>query len=583
MLTRRTWMAGTTGLLLTRFRQGVAQDAQRPPTTAAPFEAVPVATGRRAVAATVHPRATEAAMETFRHGGNAADAAVAAGIMLAVVDGHNSGLGGGCFILARSADGQVTAIDGRETAPAAAHPRMYFRDGEPVPTLSRTGPLASGVPGAVAAYHRLSTTLGTGGRWSAAVRDAAEVAEEGFSLPGGYANRLASVAADLRRFEGSGKIFLHPDGTPLAAGERLVQPDLARTLRELADGPDAFYQGRFADLLDRWMGQNEGILTKADLAAYRAVDRQPVESQFRSHRLFGFPPPSSGGIHVAQILGMLERFDLPAINADRPVTYQHLVAEAMRRAFADRAKWLGDPDFTRVPLGLVDPDYLRQLSATIREDHATPDVEAGMPPGANERFYGNPDRHTTHLAAADDQGNWVAITATVNTTLGSKVVIPETGVVMNNEMDDFAIAPGVPNVFGLIGREANAPEAGKRPLSSMSPTIVLRDDQPVLSCGAAGGPRIISATAQIVLGVLGLGQDLATAMAAPRIHHQWRPDRVHVESRHDEVIAAGLRQLGHQVKQGGSIGTAQGLARDVEGQLTAASEPRLDSSGASAM
>ena len=563
-------------------RKLVAQQATLSPATATAGTSFQVASGRRAVAATVHPLATEAAMETFRQGGNAADAAVAAGLMLGVVDGHNSGLGGGCFILARSADGTVMAIDGRETAPAAATPTMYFRDGQPVPALSRTGPLASGVPGAVAAYHRLSTTLGTN-RWAAATEAAAEVAEEGFFITRSYATRLASVAEELRQFEASREIFLHPDGTPLAAGERLAQPALARTLRELADGPDAFYRGRFADLLDRWMRRHDGIMTKEDLAGYQTVDRQPVMSSFRQHQVLGFPPPSSGGIHVAQILGMLERFDLAAIHADRPVLYYHLVAEAMRRAFADRAQWLGDPDFTRVPLGLVDPDYLQRLSASIREDRVTEGIEAGMPPGADERFFGNANRHTTHLTAADDEGNWVAITATVNTTLGSKVVIPETGVVMNNEMDDFAIAPGIPNAFGLLGREANAPQAGKRPLSSMSPTIVLRDEQPVLTCGAAGGPRIISATVQIVLRVLGLGDDVATALAAARIHHQWRPDQVSVESRLDTTISDGLRELGHQVQRGGSIGTAQGIGRTAGGQLIAASEPRVESSRAAAL
>lgn len=583
MLTRRAW--------LTRAAGGIA---------AAPFSWIPVsrgwgqegstvggessgqvATGRRGVAATVHPLATEAAIETMRRGGNAADAAVAAGLMLGVVDGHNSGLGGGCFVLARSADGRVLAIDGRETAPAAATPRMYFRDGEPAPMLSRTGPLASGVPGAVAAYHRLSTELGTG-RWSEACRAAAEVAEEGFPLPSGYASRLASVAEDVRRFEASRQVFLHDDGAPLAAGERLVQPDLAGTLREIAGGPDAFYRGRFAEAAGRWMRANGGILTADDFGRYRAVTRRPVESEFRGNRVIGFPPPSSGGVHVAQILGMLERFDLASIAAESPVTYYHLVAESMRRAFADRAKWLGDPDFAKVPLGLVDSDYLRERGASIRIDAATPGVEAGTPPGAETRVFGGAERHTTHFTAADGEGNWVAITATVNTTLGSKVVIPGTGVVMNNEMDDFAIAPGVPNAFGLLGTEANAPDAGKRPLSSMSPTIVTRDGEPVLSCGAAGGPRIISAAAQIVLDVLALQRGLPEAMAAGRVHHQWRPDEVRIESRLGESVQTGLTELGHTVRRGGSIGTAQGIARDADGVLTAASEPRVDDSRAGA-
>lgn len=553
-----------------------------------------VGIGRRYAVATVHPLATDAAMRTFREGGNAADAAVAAALMLSVVDGHNSGLGGGCFILARAADGQVLAIDGREMAPAAAHPEMYFRNGRVDPSLSRTGPLASGVPGAVAAYYRLSTTLGTG-RWGSALMRAAEVAEAGFALPPSYARRIASVAEDLRRFPASREIFLRPDGTPPQAGDRIVQADLAGTLRELVPGPDAFYRGRFAESLHRWMKNHGGILTADDLRAYREVRREPVRTTFRGHEVIGFPPPSSGGIHVAQILGLLQRFDLASIANDSPGTFYHLVAEAMRLAFADRAEWLGDPDFTPVPRGLLDEEYLRRRSAEIREDRVADSVAAGDPPDADSRLFGQgpegmpavddpaePGRHTTHLTAADAAGNWIAITATVNTTLGSKVVIPETGVVMNNEMDDFAIAPGVPNAFGLIGREANAPESGKRPLSSMSPTIVLRDGRPVLTCGAAGGPRIISAAAQIVLRAIGLGQNPVAALSAPRIHHQWLPPQTTVESALDPEIVESLRRKGHTTRPTSAVATAQALGQTPDGRLVAASEPRLLSSRASA-
>lgn len=585
MSTRREWIAGAAGWMLAAGGRGAVPTAAQPPRAVPDVSEngaggpSPLASGRRAAVATVHPRATAAAIETLRRGGNAADAAVAAGLMLSVVDGHNSGLGGGCFILARSAGGQITAIDGREEAPAAASGKMFFRNGKPDPTLSKTGPLASGVPGAVAAYHRLSKRLGNG-RWGDAVREAADVAENGFLLPGQYARRLASVADELRRFEASRAIFLRPDGSPLKAGDRLVQRDLAQTLRELADGPDAFYRGRFAERTGRWMRRHGGLITAADLAGYETRIRHPVKSTFRGHRVVGFPPPSSGGVHVAQILGMLERFDLRRLAAERPVTLWHVVAEAMRRAFADRARWLGDSDFADVPRGLLDAEYLQTRGASIDPAGVSTAIEAGAPPDATTRLFGDRSRHTTHLTVADRDGNWVAITATINTTLGSKVVVPGTGVVLNNEMDDFAIAPGVPNAFGLIGREANAPEPGKRPLSSMSPTLVLDGDEPVLTCGAAGGPRIISAAMQIVLRVIGLGDDVASALAAPRIHHQWRPDTLFAERRHDDAIVRGLRDRGHDVEVLEGIGTAQAIARGGNGEFTAAAEPRVGGSAA---
>ncbi len=517
----------------------------------------------------------------MEEGGNAVDAAVAAALMLAVVDGGNSGLGGGCFILARGVHGEVVAIDGRETAPAAAHGRMFFRDGRPDPSLSQTGALASGVPGAVAAYHRLSEELGTG-RWRSAALAAAEQAAEGFPIDARYAARIASSAERLGRFEGSRKVFFDADGEPRKAGERLVQPDLAVTLQELAsDGPDAFYRGRMAELTARWMQENGGMITEEDFRHYRIRHREPVESAFADHRILGFPPPSSGGIHVAQILGMLKRFDLASMYDEDPIAYYHVVAEAMRLAFADRAVWLGDPAFADVPRGLLDEEYLDKRSAMIDPEGRIPVVTAGGPPGVGVDLFGRLPRHTTHLTAADEAGNWVAITATVNTTFGSKVVIPGTGVVMNNEMDDFAIAPGVPNAFGLIGTEANAPAPGKRPLSSMSPTMVLRGDQPVLSCGAAGGPRIITATAQIVLRALALDEPLATAVAAPRIHQQWRPNELWVEQRLDQRIVDGLAQLGHSIRRSSGLATAQAIAITEfsgaeAGQITAVAEPRAD-------
>lgn len=559
--------------------------AGAPPRAAAAAEAltggVPhVASGARGAIATISETATRAGLQVMEQGGNAVDAAVAAALMLAVVDGGNSGLGGGCFILARGAYGKIVAIDGRETAPAAAHARMFFRDGRPDPALSQIGALASGVPGAVAAYHRLSEELGTG-RWSAAAAAAADQAAEGFEIDPRYAAQIASVAESLSRFEGSRALFFDAEGRPRQAGDRMIQEDLAVTLRELAsDGPDAFYRGRVAELTARWMQENGGMITEEDFRHYRVRHRDPIETTFADHRILGFPPPSSGGIHVAQILEMLARFDLASMYRTDPIAYYHVVAEAMRLAFADRAVWLGDPAFADVPRGLLDPEYLQKRAAMIDPENRIPVVTAGGPPGVGIDLFGRLPRHTTHLTAADAAGNWVAITATVNTTFGSKVVVPGTGVILNNEMDDFSIAPGVPNAFGLIGTEANAPAAGKRPLSSMSPTMVLRGDQPVLSCGAAGGPRIITAAAQIVLRAVALDEPLATAVAAPRIHQQWRPNELWVEERLDPRIVEGLAGLGHTIRRSGGLGTAQAISTaEFSGaepkQLTAVAEPRV--------
>lgn len=533
-----------------------------------------VAHGTSGAVATVNEYATNAALRILRAGGNAADAAIAAGVMLSVVDGFNSGIGGGCFILARNAEGKVLAIDGREMAPQAAHEKMFFVNGVPQTELSQTGALASGVPGSIAAYDLLSKQMGTG-KWQASFQQAADVAEEGFTISQQYAARLRSVASEMIRFDAAREIFFDQQESPRKSGDRLVQRDLAQLLRQIAvDGSEAFYRGDFAAKTDRWMRDNGGIVTAEDLTGYRVVEREAVTTDFRGHLVIGFPPPSSGGVHVAQILSLLERFDLSDLYQSNRVAYYHVVAEAMRLAFADRAKFLGDPDFTAVPRGLLDSDYLQRRSQLIRIDQRMGTVLEGDPPANSGNFSDKP-RHTTHFTVVDQQGNWVAVTATVNTTFGSKVVIPGTGVVMNNQMDDFAIAPGVPNAFGLVGQAANAPAGGKRPLSSMSPTIAVGPEGPVVTCGAAGGPRIISATTQILLNHLALGMDLETAMRAVRVHHQWRPDQLVVEESMDPAIRKGLEGLGHELKTTSAVATAQAIGRGADGQLTAVGEPRL--------
>ncbi|RMF41113.1 MAG: gamma-glutamyltransferase [Planctomycetota bacterium] len=537
-----------------------------------------VARGARAAAATVHPLATEAALEAFRRGGNAIDAAVAASLMLSVVDGFNSGIGGGGLALVRKQDA-VWAIDGRETAPAAARPELYYRNGKPDPQLSQKGPLAAGVPGLLALLDRLRTRFGRLD-WKWALERAAAVAEEGFEIDANYVARLNSVADALRQFPESARVLLDTQGHPPQVGYRQRQPDLAATLRAIAaHGIEWFYRGPFAERLEQWMQSAGGVMTAADLANYQALDRQPIACEYRNNSVFGFPPPSSGGIHVAQMLGMLEAFDVAQVYRQSEARWRHLLIEVMKRAMADRAYWLGDADFVRVPRGLLAAEYLRQRAATIRMDRVTEVTGHGMPPAADLDWFGR-GAHTTHLTTADAEGNVVALTQTINTTFGSKVIVPGTGVVLNNEMDDFSLAPGVPNAFGLLGSAANAVAPGKRPLSSMSPTIVVgRDGTLRVTCGAAGGPKIITTVLQILVRVLDLGQRLEEAVAAPRSHHQWSPDEVVCERGVDPAVVAELERMGHRVRLIDKAAVAQGISRDAT-QFHAASDPRVPSAAA---
>lgn len=490
-------------------------------------------------------------MAALEAGGNAVDAAVATALTLGVVDGHNSGIGGGCFILVRAADGTVTCIDGREMAPAAAHRDMYVKDGVVDEEGSKTGPRAPAVPGALAAY---ALALKKHGKLS--MKDlllpAAQLAEKGFPLDEVWARKLAGVAEMVKRYPASAAVLLHEDGSPRKKGEQQVQRDLAATYRLLAEkGFAEFYRGSFAKTCAEWMRNQGGLLTDADFAAYLPLEREPLRTSYRGYELIGMPPPSSGGVHVAQVLQMVERFDLKAL----PVVQRlHVLGEAMKLAFADRAHWLGDPDYAAVPRGLISRSYTDGLSQKINLTAAQSVETYGTPERAHDELFG---KHTTHLCAADAVGNWVSLTQTINTAFGSKVIIPGTGVLLNNEMDDFSIQPGVPNAFKLVGAEANAVAAKKRPLSSMSPTIVLKNGQPVGCVGAAGGPTIITQVIQALVQKLDLGASASEALAGPRIHHQWKPDELRVEVAVGTETLAGLKAMGHPVTETERMGAAQ--------------------------
>jgi len=545
----------------------------------------------RNVAATVHPLASQAAAKAMSKGGNAIDAAVVASLCLGVVDGHNSGIGGGGLMMIRLANGTVMAIDGREKAPRAASKDMFLRNGVADPTLSQDGPLACGVPGLVAALHAAHSRYGKL-PWSDLFEPAIRAARDGVPLSRTCSIAIQGEQETIRRFPASAAVLLNKDGSPLRSGDTLVQRDLGDTLESIAQkGSSWFYRGPFAESCVRHLQSQGGILTLDDFANYAALDRTPLWVTYRNLKVAGFPPPSSGGIHILQMLNILSRFDLKALyQEDSGWKFYHLLAEAMKLAFADRAHYLGDSDFVEVPAFLTEKSYADRLAETIHMDRAS---KVAGPLGVGKSTGEDNKKHTTHLTTADEAGNWVALTQTINTSWGNKMIVPGTGVVLNDEMDDFSSSPGVPNAFGLIGSAANAIAPGKRPLSSMSPTLVIdADDRPLMSCGAAGGPRIINATLQVLLRCIDLGESIGDAIAASRVHHQWSPDTLsceaslgHVYARNAEpggVVFDRLRDLGHEVKIQSTIAIAQGIQRGSDGKsLMAACDPRADGMAAS--
>jgi gamma-glutamyltranspeptidase/glutathione hydrolase len=400
---------------------------------------------------------------------------------------------------------------------------------------------------------------------------AAQLAEDGFRLDKSYAKILETSTNDLAKFDGSRALFWKPDGTIYKRGDLFRQPDLANTFRMVAkNGIKWFYGGPFAKTTEAWMKKNGGIMTARDLANYKPILREAITTDYRGFQIVSFPPPSSGGVHLLEMLNILETRDLKSLGFESVDSF-HLIAESMKLAFADRAYWLGDPDFVKVPRGLVDKKYAHQLAGKIDMQH-TIAVQHGTPEDANENVF---KKHTTHLSTADRDGNWVALTQTVNTSFGSKVVIPGTGVVMNDEMDDFSVQPGVANYFGLIGNEANSIAPGKRPLSSMTPTIVLKDKQPILAVGAAGGPTIISQTLLNIIDVIDYDMPLDKALGSSRIHQQWSPDEVRVEKSLSTVVIDGLEERGHKIKLVTGLGISQAVMRSPDGKsFVGAADPR---------
>lgn len=517
-------------------------------------------------------KATRIGIDILERGGNAVDAAVAVGFALAVTLPRAGNLGGGGFMLVHlAARDETIAIDYRETAPQGINRESFLDEkGEADPRKSRDSGLAVGVPGTVAGLALAWRKYGSG-RFGLAelIAPAIRLAREGFVIDDDLADSLPRAQMRLARWPASARIFLKPDGVAPGRGERLQQGDLADTLTAIARfGPDAFYRGPIADMITAGVRAAGGVMTSDDLARYRPVERKPVRGSYRGYDVRSMPPPSSGGVHLVQLLNILEGFALRETGAGSAATL-HMMIEAMKLAYADRAAFLGDPDAVRVPVqGLTSKDYAADLRAGIDLDRARPSAEirAGQP----LRFESD---HTTHFSVVDRLGNAVANTYTLNFSYGLGLVATGTGVLLNNELDDFAVAPGAPNAYGLTGGEANAPGPGRRPLSSMTPVIILRDGRPFLVTGSPGGSRIITTVLQVICNVIDHGMTLAEAVAAPRIHHQWTPDAVIAERGISPDTVRLLQAMGHRVSLGPASGSANSVRVTPEG-LTGAADPR---------
>lgn len=519
--------------------------------------------------------ATKVGAAVLAHGGNAVDAAVATAFALAVVFPTAGNIGGGGFLVARAA-GASYALDFRETAPAAATRDMYLGADGKATADARDGWRSVGVPGSVAglweAWNRLGSKRKT---WAELIEPAIVLADGGFVVDTAFAGTIARVQARLAKFSASAALFL-PDGAPPAVGSMWRNPDLAKVLRRIAEqGPSGFYEGSVAEAIASGMKEGGGLVTAEDLKGYRAKWRSPVEFEYRGQKVMGMPPPSSGGVTMALIAHLLANYDLRALGWHSP-EHVHIVAEAMRRAFAARNAMLGDPDFVRNPLDdLLSANWAKTQLATMRLDSATP-TTALVPhatPAASE------GTHTTHLAAVDETGTAVALTTTVNEWYGSAVTVPGLGFVLNDEMDDFATVPGTANMFGLVQGEPNAIVPGKRMLSSMSPTIVLdAEGKPTLLLGAAGGSRIITAVFEELSNVLDFSFTPDDAVRAPRFHQQDFPDILLLEHQAlDADVVGALQRMGHVTREADHIADAPAIGR-VGLVWQGAAEPRREGS-----
>jgi len=515
--------------------------------------------------------ATQAGLEVLQEGGNAIDAAVTVGFTLAVTLPRAGNIGGGGFMLVHLAqENQTLAIDYREKAPLAATRDMFLdAAGEVEPEKSRYSYLSVGVPGTVAGLTMALEKYGTISL-ERALQPAIALAEQGFPVSEDLHNSLVRSQERMQVSPASMAIFYKPGGVPYEVGEILVQKDLAKSLRLIAtEGAQAFYQGEIAEAIAADMAANGGLITKEDLVSYQPVVREPIQGTYRGYEIYSMPPPSSGGIHLVQILNILEAFPLGELGHNTAQTI-HLMAESMKLAYADRSKFLGDPDFVSVPVaGLTNKNYAEELRSRInlRGATASQEIAPGNPHNLVE------SNETTHYSVMDQYGNAVANTYTLNFAYGSRLTAAGTGILLNNEMDDFSAKPGVPNAFGLIGGEFNAIEPEKRMLSSMTPTIVMQEGKPYLVTGSPGGSRIITTVLQIVMNVIDHQMNIATATNAARVHHQWLPDKLRVEAGLSGDTINLLEEKGHQVSVQNAMGSTQSIMR-IGDSFQGASDPR---------
>ncbi len=510
--------------------------------------------------------------EILRRGGNAVDAAVATGFAMAVTYPRAGNIGGGGFMVIHSAErNEDIAIDYRETAPAATTAQVFLGpDGKPDPAKSRDSGLGIGVPGTVAGLALALEKYGSGKFTLAQLLEPAiALARDGFIVTDDIADTLPGWYPRLARFPSSARIFARPDGAPLGEGDRLVQGDLADTLASVAaQGPRGFYEGPVAEKIAKAVSDAGGIMTPADLKSYQPVIRAPVRGTYRGYDIVSMPLPSSGGVVLVESLNVLEGFQLADLKQGSPASL-HLLIEAMKRAYADRARYLGDPAFVNAPIEtLTSKDYAARLRNSIATDRATPSKDiVSSPPAPRE------GSNTTHYSVVDSSGNAVSNTYTLNFSYGVGLVADGTGVLLNNELDDFTAAVGASNAYGLVGYEPNLPGPGKRPLSSMSPTIVLKDGKPVLVTGSPGGSRIISTVLQVIVNVLDYNMDVAAAVAAPRLHHQWLPDEVRVERGFPDDVLFELKAMDHLIVEPMGQTSANSIAVTPNGPL-GAPDPR---------
>lgn len=508
-----------------------------------------------AMVASVHELASRTGVQIMQAGGNAVDAAVAVGFALAVVHPQAGNLGGGGFMLIRMADGKAHFIDYREKAPAAATANMYLdAQGNVIPDASVVGYKSISVPGSVAGMVYAERTYGKL-TLQQVIDPAIKLARDGFPLAWQDARDMAGEE-DLARFAESRRIFQR-DGNYYKPQEIFRQPDLAHTLERIAANPDDFYHGDMARQLAAFIQKGGGLVTADDLAHYEVKEREPIHGSYRGYDIFSAPPPSSGGTALVEILNILEGYDLAKLG-DRSAQSIHFTAEAFRRAYFDRAEFMGDPDFSKIPVAqLIDKNYAAAWRDTIDPRHASsskdlkrPAIFSQLEQDAALRPLGREPQHTTHYSIVDAAGNAVAVTTTLNDGFGSRVTAEGLGFLLNDEMDDFAAKQGVPNLYGLIQGPANAIGPGKRPLSAMTPTIVVKDGKLFMVLGSPGGSRIITTVANILMGVIDYGMNIQEAVDAPRFHHQWLPDKISVERWFSPDTMKALEAMGHQVEEG---------------------------------